>query len=321
MWQKIPISSLLYLGWFVVGYATFSALWGNTESTIAQSTNPITFIQNVLLYLIMPHQHIGGLLFDLPFSLLPKPSIIIYAFFAITLIAIWLKRSPFGKHLILRYGILVGIVLAIAATIGNSATNQMCIESSTACLWLRLYTPISLGFYGIALTALLPLAVSANHPLRIARAHFSNRGIAGLVALTFFITSYFVAIYLPWKAREEYSRNYSSLLHDTLATLPSSFLIPLYIPHGISPEYTVTTSQPMIPTMQYACQNPPTTWSIAIQRRRLDSQAQTQTAYNTLIFYTGGFAYILTTNPACQTNPSMQEMQKMWQSTQSGAVD
>lgn len=195
--------------WFLLSYMVFSALWGNTESTIGQRGNTFLFLQNVASYLIFFPDHIGGLIFDLPFSFLARPEYIFYIFIAEIALGIFLFKSKQFQKIIIKFGLPLFAGLGLFALVINIATIKPCVTSNQHCLWWRIYTPNIIGLYGMALCFLYPLALLLKKKQTL---------LPGLACAIAFILIYFISIYIPWEMNAKFARGYSLELINSYQT-------------------------------------------------------------------------------------------------------
>ena len=198
----------LFFIWLVFSYMVFSALWGNTESTVGQRGNIFLFLQNVASYLIFFPNHIGGLIFDLPFSFLMRPEYIFYIFIAEIALGIFLIKSKQFRNLVLRFGLPLFISLGLFALMVNILTIRPCVISNQHCFWWRIYTPNIIGLYGMALCCLFPVAKLLQYKPAGFFSSLKQTLLPGLACGLTFILIYFISIYIPWELNARFARDY-----------------------------------------------------------------------------------------------------------------
>jgi hypothetical protein len=196
---------LIVLFWMLLSYMVFSALWGNTESTVGQRGNAVLFLINVFWYLFLFPLHSGGLLFDLPFSFFIRPGDVFYLFGAeIVLVSLIAYFSSLRKA-VLKYAIAVLCAAGLFALIINLTTIRPCVTANQYCLWWRIYTPMLVGIYGTIFCTVYPAAAAVDDP----RLRFKKNLLKGAGSIGLFILVYFISIYIPWEQNAKFARSYS----------------------------------------------------------------------------------------------------------------
>lgn len=248
--QLLPV--LLF--WLFANYFVLAALAGNTESSIAQSTNILHFVKNVALYLIFFYEHTGGLLFDVAFGLLPTPLYLLY-FLGIVLVSFsLLVFYPPLKHQFVRSSLIFGAILTLVVFLLNQFTIKSCIVSNQWCLISFPFTPIIVGLYGWWVATLIPVAIGSTFKDK----RFIKSVRQGFMVLGAFVVAWLFAIYIPQNNKQIFSRQFSGELAQKNASQPPSvdFLVPTYMPtslKGTSPAFTARTDMSQL---VYDCAKP-----------------------------------------------------------------
>lgn len=219
----------LTLIWLVLAYVLFSALFANTESSIAQQTSMavgaphagiVTFPSDVIGYVLTVNHHAGSLLFDVPFGLLPRPEYFLLPLLAIVFFL--LVPGIKGQRQLIKLIVGLGVFVSVVSLVGNTYYATRCITVNVGCLWPK-WTVIGLGLYWFFACTVVPVLVVRAQPSK--QRHFVRSLKPGFLLLVVFFSLWFISLYLPMLAKKQFAQRYA------LTNLPSvSKSLPQYIP-------------------------------------------------------------------------------------------